>query len=375
MGQINPFLIEGYFSPDYFCDRVQETALLKEHLTNQRNVALIAPRRLGKSGLIHNCFYSERIRDEYYTFYVDIYDTKTLGEFTYELGRVILNTLKSRGRKVWEGFLSVLKSVKSGISFDINGVPEWYISVGEIQMPEVLLDEIFTYLEQADKPCIVAIDEFQVIADYPEKTVEASLRKRIQNCHNCQFIYSGSKRHMMAEMFATNSRPFYNSAVLMGLDAINQDLYLEFANRHLSNNQQAISPEAFRYLYECFDGTTWYIQYVLNVLYADRSRDVTFEQEDVDAAITTILQRNDFAFKSLLYQLSPKQKELLRAIAREGKVQGIMAKPFLRKYKMTSSAVQGAIKVLLDRDFVTNEEGTYFVYDRFFSRWICQSLE
>lgn len=372
MKQINPFLIEGYLSPEFFCDRVQETALLMEHIGNQRNVALIAQRRLGKSGLIHNCFYSEKIREQYYTFYVDIYDTKNLCEFTYELGRVILQTLKSRGRKVWENFVTLLKSLKTGITFDINGMPEWNVSIGEIHMPELLLDEIFSYLELADKPCIVAIDEFQVVANYPEKTVEAALRKRIQCCHNASFIYSGSKRHMMAEMFATQSRPFYNSAVLMDLGVIDPALYEEFANHHLVANGQQISSEAFRYLFNRFAGVTWYIQYVLNLLYADKSRDITFEKDDVDSAISTILQRNTFAYQSLLYQLAPKQKEVLRAIAREGEGRRIMGKKFLQTYKLSSSAVQGAVKVLSERDFITVEDGIYSVYDRFFGLWLCR---
>ena len=62
MVQLNPFIIEGYLSPEYFCDRVEETTLLTRHLTNRCNVALIAPKRLGKSGLIYNCFQQENIR-------------------------------------------------------------------------------------------------------------------------------------------------------------------------------------------------------------------------------------------------------------------------------------------------------------------------
>lgn len=370
MKQQNPFLIEGYLSPEYFCDRVQETAVLDEHIRNQRNVALIAKRRLGKSGMIHNYFYQSSVKEQFYTFYIDIYDTKNLQEFTYELGKGILNTLKSKGRKTLESFLTILKSLKAGISFDINGVPEWNLSIGELQMPDIMLDEIFTYLENADKPCIVAIDEFQVIADYPEKNIEAALRKRIQTCHNAQFIYSGSKRHMMTEMFATQSRPFYNSAVLMGLDAIEESVYHTFSNRHLHVNRQQISKEAFHYLYDRFDGTTWYIQYVLNTLYADKRADITFGNEDVDNAIQTIIQHNSFAYRSILFLLSPKQKMLLRAIAQEGKVEGIMTQRFLHKHHLTSSVVQGASKVLLDKDMVTNEEGTYYVYDYFMQLWL-----
>lgn len=201
MVQLNPFIIEGYLSPEYFCDRVEETTLLTRHLTNRCNVALIAPRRLGKSGLIYNCFQQENIREQYHCIYIDIYDTKNLNEFVYALGKGILTALKPKGRKVWEFFLNTLLSLKSTISFDINGNPEWSVGLGDIQVPNITLDEIFAYLEQADKPCLVAIDEFQTVANYPEKTVEATLRKRIQNCHNANFVFSGSKRHMMALMF------------------------------------------------------------------------------------------------------------------------------------------------------------------------------
>lgn len=372
MTQFNPFIIEGYKSADFFCDRQEETALLMEHLTNQRNVALIAKRRMGKSGLIHHCFAQSEISKHYYTFYVDIYDTKNVAELTYELGKCVLNSLKSSGRRAWEKFLTMAKSLKTGITFDINGVPEWTTGIGDIVAPEMTLDEIFMYLEHADKPCLVAIDEFQVIADYPEQNVEALLRKRIQNCHNVHFVYSGSKRHLMTEMFMTHSRPFYNSCAMMGIDAIDRATYLAFANRHLAANAQSISEAAFEYLYALYEGTTWNIQYTLNVLYATKTSEITYEQADVDAATQNILQRNTFAYKSLLYLLSPKQKQLLYAIAKEGGVQSIMSQKFLGKHKMTASAVQGALKVLLDRDFVTNDEGTYSVYDKFFELWLKQ---
>ncbi|MCQ2220168.1 MAG: ATPase [Prevotella sp.] len=370
MIQFNPFIIEGYKSPEYFCDRREDTSVLTEHLTNQRNVSLIAKRRLGKSGLIHHCFAQKEICNQYHTFYVDIYDTKNLTEFTFELGKCVLNGLKSSGRQAWESFLNILKSLKSSISFDINGMPEWSLSIGEITSPIITLDEIFYFLEHSDKPCLVAIDEFQVIADYPEKTVEATLRKRIQDCHNVHFIYSGSKRHMMAEMFLTKSRPFYNSSAMMGLEPIDKTEYLSFANNHLASNAQSISHDAFDYLYDTYSGITWNIQYVLNVLYATKTTEIVFSQSDVDAAIETILQRNTFAYKSMLFLLSPKQKHLLYAIAKEKGLQGIMSQRFLHKYNMTSSAVQGAIKILLDKDFVTYDEGVYSVYDKFFEQWL-----
>lgn len=372
MVQFNPFIIEGYKSPDYFCDRAIDTDILCEHIENQRNVALIAKRRIGKSGLIHNCFYQSRIKDHYYTFYIDIYDTKNLAELTIQIGKNVLEQLKPRGRQVWERFLEIVQSLRMGVSFDINGNPEWGLSLGDIHTPDVLLEEIFRYLENAERPCIVALDEFQVIADYPEKTVEATLRKHIQNCHNVHFIYSGSKRHMMAEMFASPARPFYNSTALMTLEPIDATIYQEFANHHLASNDLSISNEAFTYLYEWSEGTTWYIQTILNALFSVKATGVIFEREDIDNAISTILERNAFAYKALLYQLAPKQKQVLYSIAKEGPTEKIMSQQFLRKHSLTASTVQGAVKVLLDRDFITWDDGYYKVSDAFFQQYLRQ---
>lgn len=365
MVQTNPFLIEGYLSPEYFCDRVEETALLTRHLTNRCNVALIAPRRLGKSGLIYNCFQQKEIHEQYHCIYIDIYDSKNLNEFVYALGKGILAALKPKGRKVWEFFLNMLQSLKSTISFDINGNPEWNVGIGDIQAPDITLDEIFAYLEQADKPCLVAIDEFQTIASYPEKTVEATLRKRIQNCHNANFIFSGSKRHMMALMFTSQARPFYHSSSIMGLEPIHEQTYLEFANHHLAKNNKEITFEAFHELYHQFGGITWYIQYVLNMLYTSLTTENMLDITDVRSAVSTILSQHRFAYQALIYQLTAKQKQVLIAIAKEGKPESIMSQDFLQKYHLGASTVQGAVKTLLDKDFVTQDDGAYQLCDKF----------
>lgn len=375
MVQTNPFVIEGYLSPEYFCDRIDETALLTRHLTNRCNVALIAQRRLGKSGLIHNCFYQKAIREQYHCIFVDIYDTKDLNEFVYALGKGILTALKPKGRKAWEFFVNMLQSLKSTISFDINGNPEWSVGIGDIQAPDTTLDEIFAYLEHADKPCIVAIDEFQTIASYPEKTVEATLRKRIQNCHNASFVFSGSKRHMMALMFTSQSRPFYHSSSIMGLEPIERTVYRDFANRHLARNGKTISDEAFSYIYDRFDGVTWYIQYILNMLYTAISTDSILTTDDTKAAIAGILAQHRFAYQALVYQLTSKQKQVLTAIAAENGPTSIMSQAFLRKYGLGASTVQGAVKVLLDRDFISQDDGAYRLCDKFLEMYLQEELQ
>lgn len=191
----NPFLTYGYKGPDYFCDRTEETKRLTSLLVNGNHVALMSPRRMGKTGLIRHSFAQQALQDDYYLFIVDIYATKSLAELIYELGRAILSVLKSKERKAWERFIHIVGSLRTGITLDALGQPSWNLEMGDIQTPKVSLEEIFQYLSTADKPCIVAIDEFQTIMDYPEQNVEALLRTYIQGCNNAWFVFRFQASH------------------------------------------------------------------------------------------------------------------------------------------------------------------------------------
>lgn len=374
MIQSNPFIIHGYEAPEYFCDRVEETSAITQMITQTGNVLLTAPRRIGKTGLIEHCYNQSCIREQYHTFLIDIYATKNLSEFIYLFGKTILDTLRSKERSAWERFISALSSLRPNMTFDAMGMPSWGVEMGDIKMPQTTLDEIFSYLEQSDKPCIIAFDEFQTIANYPEKNVEALLRTHIQHCRNARFIFSGSQRHMLAEMFCSNSRPFYQSSVQLTLGPIELDHYVAFAQHHFEAAGKHIQPSTVEAIYNRFDGITWYVQYVLNVLYTMTGVGETCERQHVDRAVSVILGQLDYSMNSLVFQLPSKQKELLLALCREGKTQSLTSKKFLNKYKLTASMVQAAIKGLLEKDFVTCELGTYSVYDKFLTEWLLKRL-
>ena len=87
--EINPFIVTGKIEPEYFCDRVKESERLVKSLTNGNNLVIISPRRMGKTGLIRFCYEKPEIKEEYYTFFIDILHTSSLREFTYLLGKEI----------------------------------------------------------------------------------------------------------------------------------------------------------------------------------------------------------------------------------------------------------------------------------------------
>ena len=371
----NPFIISGYVSAEYFCDREMESDELTRAFFNERNTVIVSPRRMGKTGLIEHCFHRKQVQEEFYTFFIDIYATGTLREFVFALGKHIFETLKPKGKKFIEQFFAIISSLRPAFKLDsMSGQPVFDIGVGDIKQPELSLEEIFMYLERADKRCIVAIDEFQQIAKYPEKNVEAMLRTCIQRCKNANFVFSGSQRHMMQNMFFSASRPFYQSASLLNLEAIRQERYKEFVYHHFREAGKKITEECITRVYNLLEGHTWYMQMLFNRFYEQVEAGEEMTVNLADQILHLTVEANKTVYQSMVAMLPERQKEVLFAIAKEGKAMEITSTQFVKRHGLHSpSSVQSAIKQLLEREFITKDGGVYHVYDRFFGFWLAET--
>lgn len=368
----NPFVVGRYVSDEYFCDREKETEFLLKQVDNGRNVAIISPRRMGKTGLIQHFFHREELNERFFLFFVDIYATSSLAEFVYLLSKAIYDELRPRKRAWVERFFRIVASMRVGFKLDaLTGEPGLDISLGEIRTPMRTLEEIFQYLESAGRPCLVAIDEFQQIGTYGESGVEALLRTRIQQCRQTQFIFSGSKRHMMAAMFNSPAKPFYQSAVSMGLEAIPENVYLSFVTGMFKKYGKCIEPAAVKAVYQNYEGCTWFVQMMMNELFALTAQGECCNVDKVRVAKENVIHSQEGAYKELLAQLAPRQKAVLQAIAKDGRVSGITSASFISRYGLSSaSSVQSAVKSLLKNDIITQENREYRVYDYFFGEWL-----
>ena len=367
----NPFITTGYAGAEYFCDRVKETKDVVELLTNGNNIALISPRRYGKTDLIRHCFDQQSVKENYHTFIIDVYSTSSLAEMADRMGKAILDQLKPKGEKAWSKFINAITSLKAGISYNAAGVPSWTMEVGEIKNPAATLDEIFNYIQNADKPCLVAIDEFQQILKYDDKNVEATIRTYVQYCSNANFIFSGSQREMMGAMFSSSARPFYQSATIINLPRIPEQTYSEFCVKLFREYGKDLSDDVVPALYEEFDGTTFYLQKIMNILFMRTPEGECCQKDSIAAAIDYVINFSSETYEDLIYQLPEKQKITLLAISKARKARGITSSTFVRKYALPSaSSVNSAAKGLLDKGLLTCNRGEYQVYDLFLDIWI-----
>ncbi len=375
---VNPFYITGIIPEPYFCDRKKETVWITQTLENKAHILLTSPRRMGKTQLIRHVFEQPSIKNNFYTFYTDIYSTTSLHELVLFLSKEIYSALVPKGKAMVDKFLKGIHSLAGSFGYDpITGLPTFDIKLGDIHTPELTLEEIFRYLEQADKPCIFAIDEFQQIAQYPEKNIEATLRTHIQKMNNCLFIYAGSNRHVLENMFNSTAKPFYNSAEQIYLDCIPKDVYTAFAKEQFAVAGREITSDAVVLAYDLFEGHTYYVHNILHNAFAYLDTNKIIDENDIRNILSDILEEKGHTFSSVMNQLNYQQKETLIAIAKEGKASGVTSTAFVKKHALKSpSSVQYAITALLEKQLLTYQNiqrtKVYSVSDRFLEMWICK---
>lgn len=365
----NPFLITGYISPEYFCDRVAETEKITDALFNGRNITLTSPRRMGKTGLIKNVFYHlKETNPEIVTIYLDIFSTECFDDFVKVFASAVIGQLDSFSQKVMSKISDYFRNCRPVFTInELTGQPEVHLDIIPNQEEKTLKD-VFSYLSSSNKRCYIAIDEFQQIAEYPEKGIEALLRSYIQFIPNVNWIFSGSRQHLMEEMFMSANRPFFQSTQMIGVPELNPTAYYDFASSFFNKNQKELPKEVFDYAYNKFEGHTWYIQSILNRLYPNL---LPISTHSVDNAIYEIISEYEYSYQNLLSAYPNGAVNLLKAIAKEGIVSEITSGKFITQYKLVAtSSVKSSLNTLLKKELVYKTPKGYIIYDRFMGFWL-----
>lgn len=370
----NPFILTPYVPEAYFCDRAEETAQLCKHILNGRNVALFAKRRLGKTGLIRHCFEQKEIRDNFNTFLVDIYSAGSIREMTALMAREVFSQANVLGFR--DKLLKGVKSIRPIIGYnELTSSFSLSAGIGAVPEPERTLEEILKLVDSLKKPSIIAIDEFQVIRDFKEPNAESYLRTVFQRCKNTIFIYTGSIGHSMNNIFKSPDKPFYNSAVMMTLGVLDRDVYCSFAKRMFSLYGKAVEDALVYKCYDYFDGVTWYNQLLMNEAFAQTGQGETITEQDFDAVYDAIIAQQAFSYQELFARFSQKQKDLLRALACEGKDGAfVTSQAFMDQYRIgPASSIQAACSALKKNNFVTENGDRKQITDLIFRDWIRKS--
>lgn len=371
--QSNPFILEPYKKKELFCDREAETEHIIDYLNNGRNITLISPRRFGKTGLIYRIFeeIGERQKDTD-TFYLDISSSQSLEDFIKLLAESVARVLKQQNKI--SSFFKTIGGLRPLISYDaLTGAPEISITYRNDNDKTLTLKGIFQYLEKHSKKVILAIDEFQQIREYETVNMEALLRTYIQPLHNVRFIFCGSKKHTMTDIFSNAKKPFYESTTFVPLGKLDVPVYEKFIANLFRTNGKKIDPESVEHIIDWTRDHTFYTQTLCNEVFFRSAENITLT--DIFEAERRILDANRDRFLELQRLLTVAQWKLLKAIAKEGSIQHPTSSSFIQKYHLGSgAAVSKNVKSLVEKELILvdndGSKDTYCVYNVFLSRYL-----
>ena len=370
----NPFIIKSYESKDLFCDREKELQLMLRNCVNQSDMTLISQRRMGKTGLILRLFDELKTTSpDIHTIYLDIFASRNIDDFIKLLAEATMKSFPVK-TSIGERLMEFIKSLRPQLSFDnITGEPQLQIAYQTAHEKEYTLRGLFDSLDSQEAPIVIAIDEFQQIRDYPEQNMEALLRTYIQQMHNLTFIFCGSKKHLMADIFTNEKKPFYASTSFVSLSKIDEAPYTAFIRRLFEERQRSITSEAIQFILTWTRRHTYYTQQLCHTIYANGNQNI--DLEEVKLACNQLMQQSESVYLQYRQMLTDKQWDYLIAIAKEESVQQITASAFLKRHKIGTPSVSRRLADALCEKGLLNDDSTldgtvYSVSDVFLSHWM-----
>lgn len=373
----NPFVYGKVARGESFADREGEIEELMADIASGQNVIIFSPRRYGKTSLILEVL--DRAREEgLLAVYLDLFKVTSeegfIAAYAKEVARLQTGGIRSVLQKLGELLPRlvpkvVMRGEKAGVEVEFE-----FNSRGEIAP---LLDDLFeavaTIGKKSGKKAAVVFDEFQEIADWDEAgNVERQMRAHFQLHQNVSYIFMGSKRHLMQEIFQNKNRPFYRFGKHFPLGKIPRNEFSAFIQKRFEETSFQIAAPVVDEILDVTEDHPYYTQLLCHILWNRTREERTVTEEDVTRAVQEVFLREAHAFHDLWDMLPLKARQLLVALAKEGSSQvQLYSSDFLQKYNLGSaSSVQRAVSRLVTEEILEKVNGGYQFTDVFFKRWI-----
>jgi len=367
----NPFIYGGRVSGDAFCNRESEIRELLEDIRGRQHVIIYSQRRFGKTSLVWKIL--EEIQKEgIIPVYADLYPISTLGEFIEEYAKAIARTLSMYEKA--KGLMRELFSrLHLSMGIDTAGNPQWSVGFDRSRESETF-DEVVSsmenYLKRKGKYGVVVFDEFQQITETNGEKTERRLRSAIQTHEHVSYLFVGSKRHLLLDLFSNPNRPFYRSGKIFPLEKIDLDHLQGFIKKRYNGAGVDIDQKTLELIVETTECHPYYTQYLCHVLY-DIMEKRRIRTDDVPKAIDLLLSRESTAYMNTWDLLTHRQKQTLVALSETGPGESPFRPEILRRFNISQPAVMiRALGSLVGKDLVDRGGGRYDIIDLFFKRWI-----
>ncbi len=369
----NPFVYGKEVSGENFCNRKNEIKELSRDIENSQNVMVFSPRRFGKTSLIKEVLRKARNKG-IITIYADLYSVLSEEDFVKIYADAIANSIFGNIRKKMRTIAGFFKNIRPQVGFDERGQPSLSLDIDKneiIPSTKDALGSLSRYVESKGKRAAVVCDEFQQLDQLENDRIIKIIRTSIQSHNNISYIFMGSKKHLILDMFNNPNNPFYRSAKSFPLNKISDKDLEEFIKKRFESSGKTISDELTKEIVSICDSHPYYMQYFCHIIWEMIFDKKNVDKNILDKSLELLLKRESPTYEATMDLLTRKQKKALVALSLAGKDEKVYSSEFLNRFNLGSaSSFQRVMQSLISKDLITKESGSYFIVDVFFKKWL-----
>lgn len=346
-----------------FCNREEETAHLKGCIENLRPALLVSPRRYGKTSLAFHAISQMSLPYTQIDFFSVVDEQDIERVILQGIGRLIsrMEGIPKRAlalaSEIFEGMQIKAALGKVELSVELNRPkekPAYHVLD--------ILERLEALSKKSNKKIILFFDEFQCVGEVVQNhAMESVLRQVAQLTKSIAFIFSGSNRHLLSQMFDDRNRPFYKLCERITLDRISEGAYQKHIQKAAKKKWGSELPE--RTIESIFNYSERH-PYYTNLLC---SRLLMGDLPTVESIYQTwyqyaVEERSSVA--SEIELLSKNQRKLLTVLARTDGTNEPLGQKFIQQANMSKATIDQSLSFLEKKDFIyRNEKGETKILD------------
>ncbi len=372
----NPFFYGGTAFGESFCNRSGELRDLKNAVDSSLNLFLFGERRLGKTSLLRKLMASLP-DDDYIKVYIDLWVCSTEDIFIRTCAAAFTQVLEKTPQKLLNRAKELFSSFSPTITLDSSGNPTLTLNSATLEKTEPLLEQVLSLPQMIadkypEKQVVVILDEFQQIKNFKSDHAERVLRSVIQNHDSVAYLFCGSKKHVIQQMFMDRKSPLFRSAGHYPIEVIDLSHWREFIKSHFSNTGKSVGDDMVEKVVSVSGGHPFYTQLLCSTLWELMEPGRENDSQMLEEAIDLLLNREQYAYMTLWETLPLNARQMLIAASVEEYLEKPYSSEIMMKYGLkTPSAAQRALAKLKNEEIVEiDNSGRHYVADRFFALWI-----
>lgn len=367
-----PFIFGKIASAGFFTNRTEETSHLTGNFKSLINTVIISPRRWGKSSLVQKAAESILQKNQDIRFcFIDLFNVRSERQFYQHFSGEVLKATSGKADEIMETARNFLMRVVPSISF--SPAPETDLSVNfdwkEVQkQPDEILNLPEKIAQEKKLRIMICIDEFQNIAGFDEPVeFQKTLRAHWQKHQHVGYCLYGSKRHMLLDVFNTQSMPFYKFGDVIYLDKIAEIHWIPFIIERFELSGKKITENGAKLICRLCENHPFYVQQLAHLSWLRTSTEC--DEPLVTEAFENLLLQLGFLYQTNTDSLSAPQVYFLDAVLKGE--EKFSSKEVIQNYKLgTSANVSRIKKALINKEIIEIHRNNIEFIDPMYKHWL-----